>query len=819
MTTNTTTPSVDTTNTNSKVNAATLARSNAVENAKAQQSASRESDTKVAAIQDQLAADAEYKDNILQAYDSSAYYLRLSMINPALVENFDINQAVVIAESGTTTDIVIKDCSFKHIVGWSSKSQGAFAHSGKLTLVEPLGVKFLNKLVDAAKALRIPNHTQARYFLELGFTGRDADTSAEVIISTGNSTKQNKDSWSANQRKQHIWAIFFKKVEMNVSQDGGVYTIDFSNQMEAAQENIVENLKDSVNVPAKNLKEYFTGLANSLNQREKNNIGITKFVANEYAFILDPAMENYKFANFSPDQVSKARNAQTKDGKNVPTFREGTGILGLINVIMSGTAEFQSMQKLKTGASLNQNEGMTSEKNKAKADEAADLNLFYRVHTWCECGEFDFYTMDYQKKVTYFIFPTLTPQLVTPSEQEAQVSKDWGEYISKQKLQTIKKKKLLAKRYDYVYTGMNTSIIDFKIQLNMSFYNAAPPSDSSYVADSSQNGAKMNTNADTKLLKDKAASRQQWDSNRTQVKKLEAEGKGDSRDARKLREQLKNSEVSKKLTQDQELKTRALGNVKVFESAQNTSASGRKNSFSDTRSLSYGVLDKLNYLDSMEVREIVDNELDPNFIVRRFLEDDVGTELSNGIEGPHAKNRGSFAYMFNQLRQGSDLVTIKVDIVGDPYWLGRDNGALAEIKKNVAGKKSLDAESSTDLAKNYADFEIGANYFYIKFQGPSDYNPDTGYTEFDTNDVISGVYLVKEVISNFSDGRFTQQLDAFKDLSILAPFIEKTEAQFNKERTEQLLTDKEFAKTNKKEVQSLADKGNERAKDMLKKIK
>lgn len=812
-------PSVDASDALSrKITAASLSRERAVTDATKEQTDSREKDSTVIPVQDKLAAGAVYKDNILQTYDSSTYYLRLTMVNPGLAQKFDIRDGVVIAETGTTTDIVIKDCNMRHIVGWTPKSQGAFAHGGKITLVEPLGVKFLNKLVDAARALRIPNHTQATYFLELGFNGRDPDTGQEVIIPSGNSSTSNKNYFSANQAKPHMWTIKFTKVEMNVSQEGGVYNITFVNLMTTAQENTVENLKDSVNVPAKTVGEYFAGLEAALNKREENNIGITKFVANKYKFIVDPDFANDKFANFSPEQVTKARNATTKDGKNVPSFREGTGILGLINVIMSGTSKFQTALKLKTGASLNANEGMTTEKNKEKADVAADLNLFYRVHTWCECGPFDFFCMDFQKTMTYFIFPTLTPQLVTPSEQESHVSKDWGEYCTTQKLKAIKNSALLAKRYDYVYTGMNTSVIDFKIQLNSSFYNAAPPSDSGYTQDSSQPGAKMDANASPQLLKDKAAKKQAWDADRTSLKQLEKDGNGNSRDAQKIRERLRNSEQSKNLTQEQAIKTQMLGDINVFKNTRDTSANGRMNSSADTRSTTYGAPANLNYVDSAAVRDIADNALDPNFIVRRFLEDDVGTELSNGIEGPHAKNRGSFAYMFNQLRQGADLVNIKVDIVGDPYWLGRDNNALANFLKTAGQKSTLSKDTSKILTNEYADFETGSNYFYIKFQGPSDYDPDTGYIKFSTDDVISGVYIVKEVSSTFSDGRFVQQLDAFKDLSILAPFIDKTEAQFNKERTEQLLTDVEFAKKNEQEVTDLAKKDNKRAKEMLKKI-
>jgi len=810
----------------SKLVAATLSNSNVLASAKQLQTSSREDDTKVQPIQEQLASGALFKDNILQEFDSVTYYLRLTMINPMYVEDFNPRNGIVIAETGTTTDIVIKDCTLNHIVGWSNKSQGAFAHSGKMTLVEPLGVKFLTKLVDAARALKIPNHTQARYYLELGFNGRHPESGAEVIVPSGNnapagggrmnaktdprSTTYNPQeprpvtSFDASDTKPHIWSIFFIKVDMTIDQTGGVYNVDFRNQLEAAQENVVENLKDIVNIPANNLKDYFAGLAKSLNDREERNIGITKFVKNEYNFVLDPEIEGYTFANFNPNQVTKATNAQTKDGKNVPTFREGTGVLGLINVVMSGTDTFQKFQKSKTGASKKENEGVATKKDKELADVTADLSKFYRIQTWCECTEFDFFTNDYAKKLTFFIFPSLTPQLITPSEMESATSKSYGAYVTKQKNDALTNKGLLAKRYDYVYTGNNQSVIDFKIQLTQSFFQAVPPADSSYVGDASRLGSKVDPKLTPELLRNKQGIRKQWETNRTQIKTLENAGKGTSSEAEKLRKE--QTQLSSALTEEQALKKQALGNGKIFE----TGGAGR------------GATSKLHYYDDYRVQEINDTELDPQYIVHRFLEDDIGTELTNGgIEGPNAKNRGAFAYMFNQLRQSGDLIQIKVNIIGDPYWFGRDNKSLADLKKNIAGKKSMSADESNILSKNYADFEKGSNYFYIKIQGPSDYNPDTGYMEFDTNDVISGVYLVKTVASTFSDGKFLQTLDAVKDLSILSPYITKSEAQFKKDHNERLVTDNEFGKKHQDQLKALVDsKGPyaKRATEMLKKV-
>jgi len=57
----------------------------------------------------------------------------------------------------------------------------------------------------------------------------------------------------------------FRKVEMNITEKGGQYKIDFVHLEVSAQELVVENLKDIVNVSATTVGEYFQGLQQALN--------------------------------------------------------------------------------------------------------------------------------------------------------------------------------------------------------------------------------------------------------------------------------------------------------------------------------------------------------------------------------------------------------------------------------------------------------------------------------------------------------------------------------------------------------------------------
>jgi len=114
--------------------------------------------------------------------------------------------------------------------------------------------------------------------------------------------------------------------------------------------------------------------------KEKQKVYVSKIIPNEYEFIVDPEIAKYKFANFNPGSIATTKNTQVSaDGKGNQIFREGSGILGLINVILAGTEEMQKLQKVERKGSAGNEKGLPS---KVTPDEAADPYKFFRVQTY-----------------------------------------------------------------------------------------------------------------------------------------------------------------------------------------------------------------------------------------------------------------------------------------------------------------------------------------------------------------------------------------------------------------------------------------------------
>ena len=100
-----------------------------------------------------------------------------------------------------------------------------------------------------------------------------------------------------------------------------------------------------------------------------------------------------------------------------------------------------------------------------------------------------------------------------------------------------------------------------------------------------------------------------------------------------------------------------------------------------------------------------------------------------------------------------DLITVDLEILGDPYWLS-DSG-IANYFAKPAGVLS---QLTTDGTMNY---EAGEVFTYITFKTAVDVNETSGLYDFsiqNSTSPFSGIYRITQVEHTFSKGQFTQIL-------------------------------------------------------------
>ena len=100
----------------------------------------------------------------------------------------------------------------------------------------------------------------------------------------------------------------------------------------------------------------------------------------------------------------------------------------------------------------------------------------------------------------------------------------------------------------------------------------------------------------------------------------------------------------------------------------------------------------------------------------------------------------------------TDLVSIDLEILGDPYWMV-DSGMVNYFAEETDQSKFM----TEDGTANYEGSDV---YIYLTFRTPSDINETTGLNDFpDNNDSpFSGIYKVTKCTSTFNDGAFKQEL-------------------------------------------------------------
>ena len=98
------------------------------------------------------------------------------MVHPVNAHKFEANIAqnnvVVIAESGVESEINIQSVEQNLVLAFKqAKDRNGLANMFVFNLVEQGGATLFNRILEAARRLRIENHLHACYLLELRFVG------------------------------------------------------------------------------------------------------------------------------------------------------------------------------------------------------------------------------------------------------------------------------------------------------------------------------------------------------------------------------------------------------------------------------------------------------------------------------------------------------------------------------------------------------------------------------------------------------------------------------------------------------------------------
>lgn len=722
-----------------------------------------------------------FAPNPLDAYANYTYHLKLwatSQDNEILVKEavsapgdtklaIDRIPKVIIAESGVTEGFGIKEFSFVNLVGTNQESRNSQDQTWSMVIMEPYGLSLPDKINSAAQQYGMLNWQRAKYYLQMYFVG------------------YNEDGTPVGTALFHkVFCLMIMNISLTASESGSVYDIKgimdggYGLSNETAINKCVVKIVDKSTV-----EQSIKDLQNALNENVKK-VELTNIPTISYEIIIPNVIKSWKIDSgkvYTND--SRSWHMDIAGGaKPAITLTAGTDIGESIRYIISRSPDAVSWE---TGQNAAQG-------NSSFASHGILKNL--KIHSQVTYTDFDFYTGDYIKKITYTVYPYEETRIATNINQVRQAS---DANVQQAKLDYLFRIGRIKKRYDWIYTGQNLDVIKFDLKINNFWAIAVPQYGAQNTVSNQTMGPTVDKNTSlyiqtkTQMLEDakKRLANAQAKKNAS-VGNLEnitgfwahlgqaaalavaAEAGGQALyQTQSLIEQELNAATARVALAEQDLQAAKAQTsaartgpfvVPINHNPSNLTSNPYAQKVLAGRDQLQAAAKKGRVLFAEDQSILA---MDPEFpITTKYLpeanmsEGNQATASSTsegnqpGAEPPSRTLLGT--YHGNLSSFNKENINIILDIRGDPYWIGYDN-----LTQNY--QLTNPSEARTD----FADYLGGDNMFYFTYRTGQAPNESSGFMQFDnTSQTVAGYYIVMRVTNTFREGAFTQQLQSIKDL-------------------------------------------------------
>ncbi len=680
-----------------------------------------------------------YQDNVLNQFDSYTYNWAIHVIHPQtaqdMEENIENGTVVTIAQTGVENELSIESVSHQITTTFNNGNfREAAANNFQITLQEVNGFTYFNRIKRACQELGIQSVTEVVLLLELNFRGWNQDGST---IQAGNNQQSSLGPFYYN--------CVISKVDVKHDVGVSTYTLALAGVPTKAFSRMSLYFKGEVDFSASTFGEFLEEMEldynNEVFEQTRNSPGAV--LPDEYFFKSQEAEWNsWKFDIPNPEST---RNITSSNATGLTQFKfpMGTSISDAIAQALMHTREFK---RLPTAGNRFAKE---IPDELPDANKMADLLNWFTFKTDVIYGAFDQLSQRYVQKVTYTIAPYVTTEAVhdTQSYRELYTNKGLGTT----RLNNIFRNGLMKKRYDYTYTGMNSEIYSLDMTFNNShfllqpIYGGAITDSVGYVGGQAE------------IIENK--------NNAARIRRSLAEINDQLRAANDSLADIQNQQAGSMgfesnrwdaLTEDrlqvvEELEERRDNNKRTLE-LLNTRTDDAVRDLQEKA-------DDITSLNTPRTKYITQTDLYPDVAPNSSLED-RRTEISFNYKTPEGalavdgsdneNNIGSAmlgALELNLLATG-DMSEINMQVRGDPYWLGRPQGNLANNSAQ-------------------ANYDQGGLGFFLQANFPL-YEDETGLIREVTDFQMTSVYRVTTVQATYMGGEFKMLLQAFRDPMINA---------------------------------------------------
>ena len=652
--------------------------------------------------------------NALSSMPSATYYTRLSICHPTIVHNLSMQnkKKIIIAETATTAIFAITDLEIFHVVSWNQQTRSAQGIGANITIVETHGAALLDYINKACRDLGVKTPKEATYILEIMFNNGNAEN-----VEPGQSAYY------------FVYPLMFENMNISITEKGGQYRINAVEPgVTAYGGQVGPTIKNASSIAASTLGEWVTGFQAYLNKCDQDEVdNEAHFIKDEHYILVDDAWKNYKFSNIKSKENDQSTRSFLDSSKLVIQIAKGSRIPDILNSVMGATEEFQRI-KTTEGGFLHQ-EGVDKE-----ATDAKSIPEIFRLVCDMRFGEYDIKRKRYSRKYLYS-FQSYKDASVYSGDLSTQYN---DKNVMKERVTKLLQEQLLTKRYDYNFTGLNTEVLQFDINFDLTYFRTIP------------------------IRKGRQGQRTGVQGSKHQP--VGATAKGDESKKNRKKNDLPPS-LRKYFGKtygplsDQGLVYGANPqDADELEKAQAALASETGTNIRKGSGL---------YIESYTLPSTQENV---SFHTLSSDTVDSGAALQQNVTPDRSTGRIKLGNMYMELTGGSELQKINIEIKGDPFWLGMSN-----LTKQFRG-------ASTGIA-DFAIYEQGAPMFWLNVNSPVEPDPNTGKMEFVNNVTISGIFKVTNVISRFINGAFTQSLEAIRDIGTNYEIARPTLLKFTNEET------------------------------------
>lgn len=711
-----------------------------------------------------------WQPNILSGVEQPTYHIRFYMTEdtPLPLSNYttykDYYAALqklkqtTIAESGVT-GLAITGLSIETMTAPNPMTRSMSAKTITLTVVEPMGVSFFDMIAQSAADLQIMNFTKVSYFIDVKFIGYNSG------VGTANmNVCQDFDNGG-------VWTYRVRLGNVDVDSNSAVSTYTFTAM--PYDEHIFNT--DDLKLPTtfkpvgSTVGEMLSSLAQKLNEHEQYSYG---YNIKTYAFRTaqcridgspeDPASWSINQSDLVfNDQRAMPMNSDELFDKNSPakgTFPSGANINDVIEMIIVASERGQLFAK------------DVQKPNETKKDDGKPRrSLIFRYEPTIEVTGYDPITRQYTETITIDIlsYVTMIPVVEQNDVTRAQTPDKTNEQMQVDQAKSLTSAGYMCKRYDYMFTGLNTEVLNFDFKYNFTFEVVLPQlygyqnSNASFSDNAKMRDDPQDIQAVQMQNQNLLAHQKELDaliSKYSQSADLAQQQLATNKDNKDAQAQYAQAEASLKVLND--------ASAQLTAKLQNNA--GTIGKLAQQKGLQLNPLNPRVPASRTPIKyaeDLINAHEVPRYPVgTRQSGDDPRENVAKNITESYTRDRSIYGSILDQLYQpvAQSLLQINLSIKGDPYWLGVGNveRAIRLFQGNKNGEVR-DHFGDNVISNKQVDHSYGDIMFLLTFKYPLT-TGDDGTPVLKSNESFTGIYRVVSIKHEFRDGQFKQEITALR---------------------------------------------------------